>query len=355
MYQLILTTNGGLEDIVEEEFRERADLHQLPYESLETEPFDLGGRVRIETDAPPETAIFVANSMRSIHHVLRYIYEFEIPATNPLETIESSVHNQDLPEVDRADTFRITSNRYGEHAFTSVDIQRASGAAVDRKYDASVDLENFDVEVRVDVHDQTCMVGIQNSETALSKRHPRKFTPVASLKTTVAYAMLKLARIEEHNPNTLLDPFCGGATILLEAAEVYPGIELRGSDRSQKAVTGARQNFRAAGLPGAADIQKADARRLAETYARGMADLIVTNPPFGMRLEAGMDFEAFYRDVLGQFVRTLGPDGRIVMLVHKRGVFREAVGNYPQLEIRHVRIVETGGLYPGIFVLQKRR
>lgn len=354
MRQLLLTTNWGIEDIAADEFRALAGADGVEYESIEPEPFDLGGRVLVETVSSPEEAVPTAERMRSIHHVLRYVHAFELPDSEPLGAIRQTLLELDLPEVEAAETFRVTSNRYGDHEFTSVDVQKAGGAGIDEHYETSVDLEDYDVDVRVDIRDRRCLVGIQHTNTALSKRFPHEYAPLASLKANVAYAMLQLAHIDEHEPETLLDPFCGAGTILMEAAETEPDLAIVGSDISENAVLGARDNLRAAGLARAVEVREADARRLVDDYPRAFADLIVTNPPYGMRLDAGMDFNDFYRDVLGQFVRTLGRDGRVVMLVHKRGVFRDAIGSYPQLDIRHVRVVETGGLYPGIFVLQKR-
>ncbi len=355
MNDLLLTTNNGLEDIVAEEFRHVAEREGLGFEAIDEEPFGLGGRVLVRTDEPAASLVPAARTMRSIHHVLHYIYEWRLGNEDPLAEIESTLREMELPGMEAAETFRVTSHRYGEHAFTSIDVQRAAGAGVDRRYEASVDLEEFDVEVRVDVRDERCLVGIQYTDDELSKRFPHVYTPRASLKTNVAYAMFQLAHLDAHEPEVLLDPFCGAGTILMEGAELGSQLELLGSDISERAVRGARDNAEAAGLADRMTIRRADARELYRYYDRGSVDLIVTNPPYGKRLGAGMNFYEFYCDVLGQFIRTLGPAGRVVMLVYKRGVFRGAIGEYPQFDIRHVRIVETGGLYPGIFVLQKRR
>ncbi|MFB6351756.1 MAG: methyltransferase domain-containing protein, partial [Bradymonadaceae bacterium] len=345
MDELLLTTNNGLEDIVADEFRALADREGLDYESIDEEPFGLGGRILVRTDEPADRLVPVVETMRSIHHVLHYIEEFALPDEDPLEAIESRLFELDLPEMTDAETFRVTSNRYGEHDFTSVDVQRAAGGGVDCHYSASVDLEDYDVDVRVDVQQNRCLVGIQYTKESLSTRFPHVYAPRASLKSNVAYGMLQLAHVPTHDPETLLDPFCGAGTVLMETAEVYPEIALYGSDISERAVRGATANIETAGLDDhVVDIQQGDARELYRRHDRGAIDLIVTNPPYGKRLGADLNFHAFYRDVLGQFVRTLSPEGRVVMLVHKRGVFRGAIGDYPQFDIRHVRIVETGGL-----------
>ncbi|MFB6263656.1 MAG: SAM-dependent methyltransferase, partial [Bradymonadaceae bacterium] len=97
-----------------------------------------------------------------------------------------------------------------------------------------------------------------------------------------------------------------------------------------------------------------DARQLTDHYGEDAADLVVTNPPYGAELGESIDFAQFYRTLLDQMSTVLRPGGRVVMLVDKRGIFNGAVGDTPDFEIRHVRIVTVGGLYPGLFVLQKR-
>ena len=353
MYQLILTTNDGIDDLAAEEFREVAEREDLRFDSVEREPFGSGGHIRVWTDEEIERIVPAVQTMRSIHHVIQYIDQFEL-SDEPMAQIEERLFETDFPEVAAADTFRITTKRYGEHDFTSIDVQRAAGAGVDSHYETTVDLEDYDVDIRVDVRDDICLVGPQHTHVSLSKRHPREYNHPASLKTNVAWAMLRLAHIREHEPKTLYDPFCGAGTILLEAADCYPELEIAGSDIRDNSADGARRNAELAGFGSRITIRSLDARELDKTFAPGFADLIVTNPPFGMRLKAGMDFTDFYADILQQFSYALGKEGRVVLLVLKRSAFRHEMGNVDDLYIRHVRIVETGGLYPGIYVLQKK-
>lgn len=353
MYQLVLTTNDGIDDLAVEEFREVAQREELRFDSVEQEPFGSGGHIRIWTDEAIERLLPAVRTMRSIHHVIQYIDQFEL-SDEPMTQIEERLYETDFPGVAGADTFRITTKRYGEHDFTSIDVQRAAGAGVDRHYETIVDLEDYDVDIRVDVRDDTCLVGPQHTHTALTKRHPRNYNQTASLKANVAWAMLRLAHIGEHEPSTLYDPFCGAGTILIEAADCFPAVEVTGSDIRDNAVEGARHNAKMAGFGSRITTRSLDARELDEELAPGFADLIVTNPPFGMRLKAGMDFTDFYADILEQFSYVLGEEGRVVLLVLKRSAFRHEMGNIDDLYIRHVRIVETGGLYPGIYVLQKK-
>lgn len=354
MTALLLTTNAGLEDIVEEEFRELADPEGLEYGDIEQKPFDHDGQVRIPTDEPADRVVPVARQMRSIHHVLRYIQTFAFDPDDPKGSIYAEVKAQEIPEVEQARAFRVTSNRHGQHDFTSMDVQNWAGQAVVDHYGTDVDLEEYDADVRVDIFQDLCMVGIQYTRRALSKRQPYRFNPSVSLKTNVSYAMLRLAHIDEHEPQVLLDPFCGAGTIPVEAAELYPEMIIHGSDWWGPAVEGSRKNAEAADLADRITFEEVDARELVDHHGSESVDLIVTNPPYGLKLGEELNFNYFYRAILDQFAEVLRPGGRIVMLVSKRGTFRGALGDVSALDVRHVRIVETGGVYPGVFVLQKR-
>ncbi|MFB6264351.1 MAG: THUMP domain-containing protein, partial [Bradymonadaceae bacterium] len=266
MTALLLTTDGGLEDVAADEFRELADTEELAHGEIELKPFDLDGRVRIPTDEPADRLVPTARRMRSIHHVLRYVHTFEFDRDDPSQSIYGAVRDQPLEEVESASAFRVTSNRYGDHAFTSMDVQDWAGQAVVDAYGTDVDLENYDADVRVDVVADRCLIGIQYTRRALSKRHPRAFSPKVSLKTNVAFAMLRMARIPEHEPDVLLDPFCGAGTIPIEAAALHPELTVRASDWWNRAVDGARENAEAADVADRTTFAEVDARQLTDHY-----------------------------------------------------------------------------------------
>jgi len=212
-----------------------------------------------------------------------------------------------------------------------------------------VDLEDYDVEVRVDVHDDRCLVSVQHTHEALSRRQARLFQPRAALKPNVAYALLRLAHLEA--PGVVLDPFCGSGTILWEAGALWPEAQLLGNDWNEETLAGARENAEAQALTDRVTFFESDVWTLAETLGDRRADLIVTNPPFGVRLASSMDFRPFYRRVLQQFDEVLSPAGRVVMLVLRQSPFNQALREVDAFDVRHVRVVEIGGLYPRVFVL----
>ena len=352
---LLFTVNMGLEDVVVEEFRERAAAAGLDVTDTDDAPFGLQSYALVEVRAAPDAALDVARQMRSVHHVLAPLYTFTLSTDGEaaLQTIHDTVRSLDVTAMETANTFRASSVRQGEHDFTSVDVQKWAGGALDARYDAAVDLEEYDVEVRVDVRDDRCLVSTQHTREALSRRQLDGYQPRAALKANVAYALLRLAHLDAP-PDVLLDPFCGSGTILLEAADRWPEMDGYGNDWNDEAVAGARENVERAGHADRLTIRKGDVWHLADTFDDVTADLIVTNPPFGVRMASSMDFYPFYRRVLAQMADVLRPGGLVVMLVLRQGPFNAVLGETDQFVSRHVRAIEIGGLYPYVFVLERQ-
>ena len=68
-----------------------------------------------------------------------------------------------------------------------------------------------------------------------------------------------------------------------------------------------------------------------------------------------MNFFSFYTRFFDQAARVLEPGGRLVLLAWKRGVVDKAnQASAKRFRRLHVRVVETGGVYPRIYVFQRR-
>ena len=354
---LWFTTNPGLEDIVADELSERLSMAGIDATTLEVErkPLGFSGNVIVllpNLDVDVERA---ACELRSVHHVVRPLYGFDLgPAEDEaLDVIATQLTARGVPalEADGLTSFRVTSRRSGTHPFTSVDVQRQAGAALVDRYGLGVDLEKPDCEVRVDVIGTRCLVGVQLTRESLSRRKQRRYNPRGAVKSNVAYTMLRFAGL---SVGRILDPFCGSATIPIEAAQVYPDLNIETSDYSERAVEGARQNVEAADLNRRIDVFCRDVADLPEHHPADRFDAIVTNPPFGVRIGRGMNFLTFYSRFLDVAAHLLKPGGRLVFLVWKRGVIDRANRPHNRFRRNHVRVVETGGIFPRIYVFEKR-
>lgn len=199
-----------------------------------------------------------------------------------------------------------------------------------KSFDArpSIDTENPDTRVFVYLDDRFATLYLDWSGQALFKRGWRSEVDskgVAPLKENLAAGLLHLSG---WRPGIrLADPFCGSGTILIEAAQwasgMSPGIHrsfgferlrdfdralwhqvreqraqqpavataLTGSDVDAAIVSQARVNLQRAGLPASAvqfSVTAAERARPAAIVAGSeLPGMIVTNPPYGERLEMG--------------------------------------------------------------------
>jgi putative N6-adenine-specific DNA methylase len=191
----------------------------------------------------------------------------------------------------------------------------------------SVSPRNPDVRVHAFLDAKTCTLYVDTSGEPLFKRGRRDFTGDAPLKKNLAAGILRIAGW--HPGMALLDPMCGAGTFLSEAADISLGrapgrsrafgftnlarfsastwerllakaqrdekpvtpLPIYGSDLYGRTVDHARMNLRDAGLEGAVTLKQVNLLELSAPAPTGM---LVTNPPYGVRLGEKEDLAQFY-------------------------------------------------------------
>ena len=215
--------------------------------------------------------------------------------------------------------------------------QRTKDAIVDQLRDTlgarpSVNIASPDLLVVVHLVKDQADVYLDLAGDSLHLRGYRTRVGAAPLKETLAAAMLRLSGWDREQP--LCDPMCGAGTIAIEAAAwaraIPPGLarekfgferwahfdsamasrlaELRAegraairppprgaptvvaSDHDPAMVERTRANARDAGID--LIVEQRDVRRIGQVVSAPTPGFIVTNPPYGERLEAGGDFFA---------------------------------------------------------------
>ena len=148
--------------------------------------------------------------------------------------------------------------------------------------------------------------------------------PDIAMSPRLARTLVNLADLKPGQ--TLLDPFCGSGTVLMEAHA--KSLRCLGLDSRASRVQQARENLRwsAGGESDRGyDIRKGDARETSRLLRGTRVDAIVTEPLLLPRLDArpktstaqAMVEEAarVYNDALAPMADAVGPDGRIVVVV----------------------------------------
>jgi putative N6-adenine-specific DNA methylase len=205
-------------------------------------------------------------------------------------------------------------------------------------------------------HDR-CTVSADSSGALLHRRGYRQAVAKAPMRETLAAAMLAAVRYDVARP--LVDPFCGSGTLLIEAAmqarcmapggqrsfvaERWPEVAngghgggvfatararaaeqvlpraaaaIIGADRDAGAVAAALANAERAGVREDLEVLQ---RPLAATHLPAGPGLLITNPPYGVRVSERGALRDLYA-TLGRVLREQGRGWRLAMLSADRAL-----------------------------------
>src|SRR4051812_32443135 len=129
------------------------------------------------------------------------------------------LHHAVRPKPRGRPTYRLVTQMEGEHGCLRRDARQALAQGLAGKFPASWKPaeESAAVEVWLTIHGATAVCGLRLSDRTMRHRAYKAEHVPASLRPTLAAAMVRLA-----NPRAgqvVLDPMCGAGTILAEALE----------------------------------------------------------------------------------------------------------------------------------------
>jgi putative N6-adenine-specific DNA methylase len=195
-----------------------------------------------------------------------------------------------------------------------------------------------DFPVRVFLMKDEVTVGLDTTGDSLHKRGYRKLTAKAPIAENLAAGLIMLT--PWNRDRILVDPFCGSGTIPIEAAmmaaQIAPGmnrgftaenwphivekrnwydtvdearelvdlnvdVDIQGYDIDDDMVSIARQNARLAGVDKLIHFQQRGVDKLSHPKKYGF---IITNPPYGERLQDKKEMPALYKTI-GERYRAL--------------------------------------------------
>jgi 23S rRNA G2445 N2-methylase RlmL len=248
------------------------------------------------------------------------------------------LHHTLRPRPTGKPTYRLVTQMHGQHGYLRRDAARALARGLAGKLPASwrPAEENAAVEVWLTIDNATAVCGLRLSDRTMRHRTYKLEHRPASLRPTVAAALVRLAAAI---PGQLvLDPMCGAGTILaeqLQAAEVFRGrlMGVLGGDIEEPAVQAAASNL---GKLGAPLVCRWDARRL--PLAPGCVDRVISNPPFGVQLASPEEIEPLYFRMVAEADRVLCRTGRAVFLVADQAVLARAVREVGWKGTRSLRV-----------------
>ncbi|MCI0457539.1 MAG: RNA methyltransferase [Gemmataceae bacterium] len=252
------------------------------------------------------------------------------------------IHHEIRPKPKGKPTFRLVTQMTGTHGYRRVDAREALAKGLVGKLPASWRHaeENASVEIWLTIQGATAVCGLRLSDRTMRHRTYKSEHLPASLRPTVAAAMVRLAEIKPSQ--VVLDPMCGAGTLLAEVLQRpwRPGngpVQVWGGDRDPGALRAAESNLRRLGQT---VLTRWDATRL--PLPNQSVDRIVSNPPFGKQLSRPEEVGPLYREVLRELDRLLRSGGRAVLLVSDVAALREAATAVGWQRVRALRVRVLG-------------
>lgn len=328
--ELIAPCHFGLEAVLKREILD------LGYEISSVED----GRVTFQGDAE---AVCRANIfLRTAERVLLKVGSFQ--AVSFEELFEKTKALPWEAYIPKAGKFWVTkASSVKSRLFSPSDIQSVMKKAMVRRLQEHYHMEWFpedgpEYPVRVFLMKDQVTVGIDTSGASLHKRGYREVSGKAPITETLAAALIMLT--PWRGDRILVDPFCGSGTFPIEAAmmaaNIAPGMnrsftaekwtnlipkklwydtvdeasdlirepeetDIQGYDADEDVIRIARRNAAEAGVENMIHFQRRDVRDLSHPKKYGF---IITNPPYGERLEDKKDLPELYR-AFGESFRRL--------------------------------------------------
>jgi tRNA (guanine6-N2)-methyltransferase len=253
-----------------------------------------------------------------------------------------SLHHAVRPKPKGKPSYRLVTQMGGTHGYRRIDAGKAMAQGLAGVLPPSWKPaeENASIEVWLTIRGRTAVCGVRLSDKTMRHRAYKVEHQPASLRPTIAAAMVRLAGAAPGE--VVLDPMCGAGTILAEQIELSKlrkagRVETWGGDRDMNMLRAAASNLHRVGP---ALLAHWDAGRL--PLARESVDRIVCNPPFGKQLASPEEIGPIYRAAVKECNRVLKPGGRAVFLVSDPDALREAIKPHHWQPSRQLRVEVLG-------------
>lgn len=322
-FELIAPCHFGMEAVLKKEITD------LGYDITEVED----GRVTFLGD---DEAICRANIfLRSTERILLKVGSFKAETFEELFQATKAIPWEEY--IPKDGKFWVTkASSIKSKLFSPSDIQSIMKKAMVDRMKKSFGLEWFEEDgssypVRVFLYKDQVTVGIDTTGESLHRRGYRTLTSKAPITETLAAALIMLT--PWNKDRILVDPFCGSGTFLIEAAmmaaNIAPGmnrsflsqewdnliskrmwydtldeanemvdkevkVDIQGYDSDPEIVKAAKLNAAAAGVDHMIHFQERPVSALSHPKKYGF---IITNPPYGERLEEKKDMPELYRQI----------------------------------------------------------
>lgn len=356
-YNIIAKTFSGIEPLLEQELTEANVKNLEPvkrgfrFTASDAEIYHLNYTSRFAIRFLREVCHFDFNGKQDFYNEVNRVAWDEF--INPGQTIE-------------VQSFVVQNEEFSNSHYVELLTKDAVVDYFRAKYNRRPSVDKYDPALKIDIHiaGNHCTVSVDTSGESLNRRGYRKATFAAPLNEILAAAVVRFSGWDFESD--FIDPMCGSGTILIEAAFAANGIpagflrkswgfmnwknydaelfekikkeasvtqfrdfeyQIIGFDRSEVALTAAKQNIESAGF--SKDI-RVNIKEFFHFEHKAEKTIYVFNPPYDVRLEVE-DSTTFYEKI-GDSLKKNFTGCRVCMLVGNELLWK-SVGLKPTQKI----------------------
>ena len=207
-------------------------------------------------------------------------------------------------------TYRVISRKVGRHQYRRIDVQDAVITGIRRRFGNKWRLvdENAQIEIWANVIGSRLLCGLRVSDRSMRHRAYQSVSLPASLRPSVAAAMVWLT--DPDSQDVFLEPMCGSGTIMAERVLGGSYRQVVGGDILPDRAAASAKNLTGIGKPFA--VCQWHACRL--PLASESIDKVSVNLPFGKQVSSHAGVEELYPCFFAELERVLKPGGKAVVL-----------------------------------------
>ena len=266
----------------------------------------------------------------------------------------------------------MTCKRVDYEQLSSEEIAGNIGALIienikkNKKYKQKVELDNPDITFLIFINRNTAYFGVDFSGKDLHKREYKLFAHPASLRSTIAYSLLRIADLKQKE--SLLDSFCHSGEIPIESAlyltnfpvnyfskekfaflkfkplkklnfnKFYENIDKKITkpkkskiycvDFKLMNINAAKKNAKIAGINKAINFSRIDPEWLDLKLDKESIDKIVTHPPELTKHTNPKDIEKIHDQFFYQAEFIIKKDGKVVVITKTTDLIKKAAEKY---------------------------
>lgn len=256
-----------------------------------------------------------------------------------------NIHRHTHPQVKKRPSWRVIaqSDNPPWQKYRRKDLQKAVELGISHQFSQWKHVtDHADLEFWIQVAEKSAIIGLRLTNRFTRHRQYKIANLPGSLRPTIAASLVFLSHPQPNE--TILDPFCGAGTILIERALAAPYRLLIGSDINPSAIEAAQKNFGKQHQP--RELHQWNINQI--PLPQNSIDKIITNPPWGKKIELN---DKLMTNFLTKSKKLLKSKGQLIFITSQGSKYQPLFSE--DFKINCIQPIQVLGQSAQIFVLTR--